>query len=261
VFADRVNDLGRRAGAAVSMEFYPAYSLRWGRVLRAGTGLAGGLLNRRPAMGRLSRSALAMTAKAVDAASGATGLFARSGQKYIKATVRRPLAASELAAAGDSVIAAHGPIQSLLRPDFQEELVTKRWQLLDRLRPEGVKHHVGVWDPDGQLVGWYLLHCWPTNTAEVVDLVSTPERSHAVVAHVLDQAYDLGVGSVHGGVHPAMQFALTDAGAYFHGRASSTGLYAKCQDLHQAFRQCRAFPSALQGEYPLQVPRQGRVAA
>ena len=249
LYSDRSNSSGRRVGEASGMTGYPPYSLRWAIVLAPGKAAAAGVLNRRSNSGRVVAGLIRQ------AGSLADRTLHRRLQKYQHhGVVKRPLDAQPLS---PSDLVAHSPRVLdgyTLTPDLSSaEMITESWRWLDLLRTEGRHDRVGVWDSRGHLVGWFLLHTWPTGVAEVVQLASTRAHADRVIAVVISEARRLGIASLHGSVPPALLLPLGEAGAYFHMRGSTVGIFSPYAEMHAAFANGTAYLTGLEGEYPLHL--------
>lgn len=249
--ADRVNDLGRRSAERSGMIFYPSYSLRWARVVTPGRAVAGGVLNRRGQAGRFEDALVRGSARAIDAVSARLGDPLTSPPRVRGGLTTRELLVDDLATYGDDILSAYR-----LRPDFSSpERIRAQWQRFEIMRPEGVMHRVAVSSKKGELVGWYLLHVWPSGTSEVVQLAGRPGHLDRVVVALLMHAIELKVGSLHGHAHPSLLIALADIGATFHGRGAGFGIHSPLDEVHAAFALGQAYTTVLDGEYMLQLPR------
>lgn len=258
VLADRVNRDGRRVAERVEMVFFPQYSLRWVQVISPGRAGAAGALNRDPEMGGLRRSALSGLGKVADAA---TGRFVDRLQGAATPTARGlttcGLTAEDLVVAGEHILEGFR-----LRPSFASvDHIAAQWRWLDTLRSEGSIERVAIRSASGELVAWYLLHVWPSGTAEVVQLATRPSQAEHVIRLLFDHAALLGVGSLHGNAHPSLHIALAEAGALFHGRGSAFGVSTRNEQVLEAFSHGAAWLSGLEGEYPLQLARKSAKAA
>jgi len=251
--ADRANERGRRAAARVEFRDYPQYSLRWGRVIHPGTGAAGALLNRKNLPRSLQRQALQIFAQSLNASAKrilASQLDVPSPRSRIQS---RSLRVSDVVDHGSTLLDGY-----VLRPDFSDaSSIEFQWNQLDVLRPEGTMHRVAVLDSRDALVGWYLLHEWPTGTAEVVQLICAPKMASDVIAQLLRHAHDLGVGSIHGDAPSSLLLPLANAGAHFYIRGSATVVHSRDPEVHETFAAGKAFITGLEGEYPVMLARAG----
>ncbi len=249
LYGDRVNQDGRRVAERSSVVFYPRYSLRWALVLSPGGAAAAALLNRRSGSGKLLERAAKSAGAMSDRLLQAPLRKALGRTVPIGSLTSRELAPSDLVTHSDLVLDGY-----TLLPDFTSpEAIATSWRWLDVLRPEGRHRRVGIWTPDGQLVGWYLLHIWPTGIAEVVQLAALPRFASRVVSLLIQEAGQLGVVSLHGSMPPAMLLALGEAGAHFHSRSSAVGIASRHAEVHDAFAAGTAYLTGLEGEYPLQL--------
>ena len=255
VLADRANSGGRRAAERSGMVFYPQYSLRWARVISPGRAAAAAALNRKPDVGRLGRRVLMGSARLTDAVTSrvlerVNGTAVHNRQRV----VATELSADDLAADGGKVLS-----DFRLRPRFASAADTAAtWRSLEMLRSEGSHHRVAIRSCDGELVAWYLLHVWPSGTGEVVQFGSLPSHHAAALNILIEHAEQLQLGSLHGQAHPTLNIALSDAGAVFHGRGSSFGVYTRNPEVQEALTQSQAYITPLEGEYPLQLGRKSR---
>lgn len=247
--ADRVNRDGRRAAERSGLRFYPQYSLRWAMVLSPGRAVAAGILNRRttvhPAVRRLMERVGGLADRAVT--STVRGI---QGAPAARGSLRpRALTVRDLVEQGPGVLRDYR-----LTPDFSTtDTVAMSWKWLEQLRPEGRHVRTAVCRPDGEMVGWFVLHIWPTGVAEVVQLAARPEHDARVITALVHSADESGVVSLHGSVPPALILALGEAGAGFHTRSSATGIFSHDPAVHEAFESRTAYLTGLEGEYPVQL--------
>lgn len=252
VAADRTNTDGRRAAMAFTpIRTYPQYSLRWFRVVSPGAGALAGLLNRTNRSNPTTVSVMQRASGLVDSALERASLskLAIEVPASARKLTRRELTASELAEHGDSLLS-----NFTVRPDYTCAETNKlTWERFRNLRPEGRVDRIGVWNPSGELVGWYMLHLWESGTAECVQLVARPRQFDDVTILMLQHAKDIGAGSVHGSAAPPMIVPLSDAGASFHGRAAGFLVRTENEAIEEAFTTSRALLTGLEGEYPMQL--------
>jgi len=252
MIADRTNRAARHVVQGMaSVELYPQYSLRWGRVVNPATGALGGALNRSQRVGHRVASALHRVTSAVDelvarSNPALTAIDAEKARQRLRTTTLR---AEDLAQHGESLLS-----DLALRPDTTSVQQTELgWSRFRALRPEGRFERVAVWNRSDEMVGWYLLHTSSTGIAEVLQLVCQPRAQADVLALVLQHAQDLGVGSVHGTASPQMVIALSEAGAYYHGRGSAFMVASNRREVHESFSLSSALVSGLESEYPLML--------
>ena len=240
----------RRLVTRLGAEFHPQYSLRWARILRPGAALAGGIAHRTRGRGQFVGHALRVLGSAVDSAARVPLRRLDPAPRRRPLTVR-PLRPEHLVEHADRVLDP-----SVLRPDLScAETIESQWSWLPTLRPEGEHHRIGLWNARDELVGWLLLHLWPSGTGEVVQLLCRPEHSDAAVATTIAYATELGAGSIHGRAGPSTQMALGEAGAVFHSRGAAFGLICDDRAILDQFRTGDAIVTGLEGEYPMQLAR------
>ncbi|MEM7092949.1 MAG: lipid II flippase MurJ [Actinomycetota bacterium] len=248
--ADRITPFARRVGERHASAFYPEYSLRWGRVIHPQRAVRAALLDRSPAAGPVRRGA-------VTALSTAGALAPRKLRDMVTLPELRSGLSSDAASADTLAEAsAHLLDRYRLTPQLgSSEAITRRWDRVARRRTEGEHIHRIVHSRSGEVVGWYWMHRWPTGTGEVLDLIAAPSLEAEVIARMLHDAAELRIGTVQGRAHPSMLLGLGECGATFHGRSSAFGIHSERGDVHDAFVTGQALVGAVEGEYPLLLPR------
>jgi len=250
--ADRSNAQARRTTMRQEgVGCYPQYSLRWGRVVRPATGALGGALNRSQRFSPRATRVLRRVTRAVDTAVDRSRptVTAIDATKAASRLTTSPLTAEQLAQHGESILK-----DFTLRPDTTSvEMTELSWSRFRALRPEGTLERVGAWTSDGELAGWYVLHALPTGTGEVVQMIAGPESQADLVSLLLQHAKDLGLGSVHGTASSSMLIALSEAGAYYHGRNAAFLMRTKRKEIHDAFASATALVTGMESEYPMML--------
>lgn len=255
VLSDRTNPAARRLGErGTDGAAHQQYSLRWARVLSPGAAALGGALNRNGVFKSWSIPALRRAAGLTDT------LLARREQDVLAIEQPRsrrrlstaPLTAQDLAEHGDALMQ-----NFTLRPDVTDaDLTEASWARFRAIRPEGRIERVAVWNRKKDLVGWYILHIRKTGIGEVLQIVGRDDSIDGVISLMFDHAKEIGVGSLHGTASPTMLVALSEAGAYYHGRGSTMFVRTTDESIDEAFRCSQALITGFEGEYPMMMAPQ-----
>lgn len=247
-YVNQSNPAARQVLRAAGFQQFPAYSLRWDRMLRPATSLAS----------RIGRR-LGLPISTVVDRSGRieTQLPPRVLQRW---TPPLPEPSNHLSF-GDltiETVASVGPLlvaDADLRPPFGNPAIVKAiWDRLDNDRPRTSKLRLSVRTHRGDVVGWFIVDIEPEGKAEVLQMVVRPEHQRPALVDLLHELRERGVVTVGGELPMSLIYDLEELGCAITSANSTTSVHSTRTGILEAFANGRVLLSHLEGEFLVNPP-------